>query len=128
MEKIIEGTVQSCSFVKEGISQKTGKPWKMFKVFINGVDWTSFNELQVGEGGKWSVKEEQNGQYTNRTLLGKVKTNPELESLEKRVSAIERFTGMVVAYTGGAPMTLEQEAALPQIDVDEDVKPEDLPF
>lgn len=126
MEKIIEGIVASCEFIKEGFSAKTGKPWKMYKVFIGGVDYTSFNEEEVGYHGKWNVKEEQNGKYTNRTLVGRVKTNPELEALEKRISALERFTGMVVAT--GRPMTLEQEAALPQIDVDEDVRPEDLPF
>ncbi len=124
MEKIIEGTIQSCEFVREGLSAKTGKPWKMYKAYIGGIDYTSFNEERVGDSGKWNVKEEQNGKYTNRTLIGKVKANPELDALEKRVGAIERFVGMVA--TTGSPMSLEQEAALPQIDVDEDV--DNLPF
>ena len=131
MEKVIEGTIQSCEFVREGFSAKTGKPWKMYKAYIGGIAYPSFNEERVGDSGKWTVKEEQNGKYINRTLVGKVKANPELDALEKRVSALERFTGMVPTMPQGNPFparTLEEEAALPQIDVDEDVKPEDLPF
>ena len=71
MEQEITGRVESATLIKEGMSAKTGKPWHLYEVYINGQKFSAFDAAYVDSVGNEVTALftlEQKGQYTNYTL------------------------------------------------------------